>query len=434
MNHNPLAKDLKAKAAQLQELDKRRTELASALEWYRDFDLPTVLKAVETHEATCAALTTEEAEVTRELAMAREMAAELRRKAQLGRKPAHWFSPERRAAKEQAAKLLPILADLEQRPAKVAKQLTRARRSRNAATRNLTKFNDFSVEASEAEISDLDAEMPLLQLEHDRLAEQKKALDRQLKKPVEVLSGLQQEERRVDRERSAVLDLVDRVERDIDRASRFDRQLSSAANGYERHKIHEECEERFGDGSPRAVISDQRRKLTQAKRDLNSKNRQQEAIRRNIAKAEARVARVVERGTRDVRALVLDGSNLCYQGGTFIRFAALRPLCDHLVGAYNVTLVFDASIRQKLGGVTDRALRDTFPNVTVHVVATKTKADETILAVAEDPYVFVISNDRFSEYGEKPVVRDGRLIRHEIINGRVLVADLDVSVPFFERS
>ena len=177
-------------------------------------------------------------------------------------------------------------------------------------------------------------------------------------------------------------------------------------------------------------MGDRRRKLTQTTRDLASKDRQLEGIRRNVGKAHDRVKRVVARGTRDIRALVVDGSNLCYQGGDFIRLAALRPLCDHLIGTYDVTVVFDASIRRKLGVLTDRALRDAFPGVTVHVVATRMKADETVLGVAEDPFVFVLSNDRFAEYGEKPAVREGRLIRHEIINGRVLVHDLDISVPF----
>lgn len=160
------------------------------------------------------------------------------------------------------------------------------------------------------------------------------------------------------------------------------------------------------------------------------KGRGLESVRRNLAKAEHRVATTVARGTRNVQALVLDGSNFCYQGGTFIRLAALGPLCSHLAGIYDVTLVFDASIRRRLGGVTDQALREAFPGVTVHVVATKTKADETILMVAQDPLVYVLSNDRFAELGDMPVVNGGRLIRHEIINGRVLVADLDVAVPF----
>jgi hypothetical protein len=45
-------------------------------------------------------------------------------------------------------------------------------------------------------------------------------------------------------------------------------------------------------------------------------------------------------------------------------------------------------------------------------------------------FVYVLSNDRFAEYAEKPAVRDGRVLRHEILNGRILVHDLDVAASF----
>jgi hypothetical protein len=430
LGHNPLAKELKEKATQLEGLQGRRAELIADLDWHRDFQRAAAVQVVETRQATCAALEAEKADVTRELAAGRKEGQELQRKTKLGMNPAYWFSIERHAAKERGAELFGVLIELEERETKLTGRLARARRALGTASRALTKFDEFNVYATEAEIAALDAEIPLLQLEHDNLAERKRALDRLLKEPVKALKSLRDEERRVERERSALRSRVDELERDIDRASRFERELNQAANSYERAKIHEECEDRLGDGRPRAIMGDRRRKLTEAKREIATKDRQMEGIRRNVAKARDRVAKVVDRGTRDVRALVVDGSNLCYQGGTFIGLAALRPLCSHLAGTYNVTLVFDASIRHKLGGATDRDLRDAFPESTVHAVASRTKADETILATAEDPFVFVLSNDRFSEYREKPAVKEARLIRHEIINGRVLVHDLDVSVPF----
>lgn len=370
------------------------------------------------------------AEVARKLAAGKKQDNKLRRKTKLGKNPTYWFSAERNTAKKQRAKLHRNLLKLDERKMELTGRLTQTRKQLRTAVRTLTRFDQFSVEMTEAEIVAIDTDLPLLQLERDTLAERKQTLDRLLEEPVETLEALQDDQGRVERERSGLLSQVGEFERDIDRASRFERDLNQAANSYERAKIHEECEDRLGDGRPRAVLADRRRKLTAVKRDIATKDRQLDGIRRNLAKTNGRIAKVVDRGTRDVRALIIDGSNLCYQGGKFIRLAALRPLCDRLKDAYDITLVFDASIRRKLGGITDGALRDAFPHVTVHVVATKTKADETILAAAADPFVFVLSNDRFSEYQEKPVVRDGRLIRHEIINGQVLIHDLDVSVPF----
>ncbi len=66
----------------------------------------------------------------------------------------------------------------------------------------------------------------------------------------------------------------------------------------------------------------------------------------------------------------------------------------------------------------------------MRVLARKTKADETIEAASEDPFVFVLNNDRFTEYRGKPAARDNRLLRHDMINGPILVHDLNLSVPF----
>ena len=119
----------------------------------------------------------------------------------------------------------------------------------------------------------------------------------------------------------------------------------------------------------------------------------------------------------------------------FIGIAALRPLCLILQESYDVTLVFDASIRRLLSGsddennwLTDDSLRRRFPGVTLHVVPARSQADETILAASVDPFVYVLSNDRFAEFRDKPAVRDKRLIAHEILNDRVLVHDLDISL------
>jgi hypothetical protein len=177
------------------------------------------------------------------------------------------------------------------------------------------------------------------------------------------------------------------------------------------------------------VISDRRRTMSEARRESGHIDRQLTGVRRNVTKAQERVTKLATRGARVVRALVIDGSNVCYEGGTFIRLGALGPLCQQLSDSYNVTVVFDASIRRKLGG-DDAALREALPGSKVHVVASRTLADETILAAAEDPFVYVLSNDRFAEYAEKPAVRDGRVLRHEILNGRILVHDLDVAASF----
>jgi hypothetical protein len=101
-----------------------------------------------------------------------------------------------------------------------------------------------------------------------------------------------------------------------------------------------------------------------------------------------------------------------------------------LAGRYEMIVVFDASIRPILKMSEGEIAREVGDAATVHVVPTRTKADETVLAVAKGDHAYVVSNDRFVDFQEKVPVREGRIIRHEIVDGRVLIHDLDVDVTF----
>jgi hypothetical protein len=61
-------------------------------------------------------------------------------------------------------------------------------------------------------------------------------------------------------------------------------------------------------------------------------------------------------------------------------------------------------------------------------------ADETLLDVAADRDTYVISNDRFIDFPDKVVVSDKRLIRHEILDGMVLIPDLQFSERFLSAT
>ena len=72
-----------------------------------------------------------------------------------------------------------------------------------------------------------------------------------------------------------------------------------------------------------------------------------------------------------------------------------------------------------------------FPReVRVHVVASKQAADQTVLETASPSDAYVISNDRFRDFTDKPAVSGQRLIRHEIVAGKVLIHDLNLAVAF----
>jgi hypothetical protein len=41
-----------------------------------------------------------------------------------------------------------------------------------------------------------------------------------------------------------------------------------------------------------------------------------------------------------------------------------------------------------------------------------------------------MANDRFGDFNEKSVVKDGRIIRHEIVNGNVSAHDLQIRAAY----
>ncbi|WP_307314168.1 hypothetical protein [Microbacterium sp. SORGH_AS_0421] len=209
------------------------------------------------------------------------------------------------------------------------------------------------------------------------------------------------------------------MKRDLRLAQRYKRDLQSAGNSYEKKQIHNDCRSRLGDGSPSKLISQLGREIDRLGRDAS--------------KLDPRLRDIARRGSLEVHAIVIDGSNLVYRDGKLIGLFALRALCAELVDKYSVTVVFDSSTRRRLGLLDDGALRAQLPGPSVHVTAPATSTDKTVLDLAAEPTIFVISNDRFAEYLEKSAIRDGRIIRHEILDARAIVRDIGLDLRYTAR-
>jgi tetratricopeptide (TPR) repeat protein len=292
----------------------------------------------------------------------------------------------------------------------------------------LARFRSFrSVEADQA-IARIDADLPLLQKKRNHLKARTADVDRAVEAPLAELrkykSEIEDQESTISRLRSE----LSRLEGQIAEAERIDEKISSAGNSYERAMLHEECEQRFGDGKPGRVIHTTRLRMRPLSSSIGDHERQIDRIRRDMAKTEQRITKLAAVAARDIDALIIDGNNCCYQDSDFIGLAALIPMTENLGERYAVTVVFDAAIRRLLR-VRDDDLRAALPAAKVHVVASRKKADETILDAADEPTAWVVSNDRFGEYRDKTSVKDGRVIRHEILRGRILVHDLGVNEP-----
>ena len=181
--------------------------------------------------------------------------------------------------------------------------------------------------------------------------------------------------------------------------------------------IHEECERTFGEGSPRRIIGERQKEVRRLERDFD--------------KARRRVEDIARKASRKIDTIVIDGNNLCYEGNTFIGLSAIEALLPSLVRVCSVVVVFDSAIRRMLNTTDSGIQKRLGRRARVHIVASRRLADETVLDLASGSEgVYVLSNDRFGDFNEKHVVRDGRIIRHEIVNGNIFVHDLQLRATY----
>jgi hypothetical protein len=111
----------------------------------------------------------------------------------------------------------------------------------------------------------------------------------------------------------------------------------------------------------------------------------------------------------------------------------LLALAYALEDRFEVIVVFDAGIRG-MTRMNNQQIAHGFPRRSrIHVVTTAQEADETLLEAAAAPGHYVISNDRFRDYTDKIAVAEQRLIRHEIVAGKLLVHDLQVSLSYVQE-
>lgn len=403
---NPLTSRLEAHENALDELRATQAALAADLAWYDDCNL-TELTAQLTAEQE--AVTTCDARIKVLKAALDDVgkrAKELQPATRMGWNPTYWISSERSAAKSDLAKKVEEIKLLRAKRERVSGERETATQGLSDAEAVMARYTAFDRASVVRALSEAAAEISSLSTLIDDLRPRADSLDEELDGPRAQFVAIREE--------------VNELARDLSRAEGLLQDLNDADNSYARAMVHQECERRFGTGKPSAAIS-------RLQKELAAKERASE-------KLERRLHDIARRGSLEIHALVIDGSNLCYEGDKLIGLFALREFCALLHDEYDLTVIFDASIRTRLGLPSDDRLRQQLPGVTVHVTASGTSADETILDLAEDPTTFVVSNDRFVDFPEKGAVRNRRIIRHEIVGGRVLVRDLKVDVEFSNRT
>jgi hypothetical protein len=401
VEYNPLTAQVQSRKVALGELRATTADLRSRLGWYDAFDPSGAAGLGEIEARTVTRLNVQLLELDTALAIAKERAERVRPATLSGWNPSYWFSEARSTARRELAQCIAECGRSEANIRRYVGERDRASEAIAGAQESLKMYSTFDRGAAAASLVGLDAEIERLGLDLAMWEAREKALGIELEVPLREFLDLRRQ--------------LDGLKLDLDTAKRLERELGAARDGVALRRIHDECERRFNTGSPRAVI----KRTGPAIRSLE----------RNTNKLERRLRDIARRGSLDVQMLIIDGSNLCYEDGRLIGLYALRAVCDRLPDGLDTIVVFDASIRRKLG-VNDDTLRAQLPGVRVHVVASKAGADATILDAAQNPNSFILSNDQFADFPDKPAVQDGRLIRHEILNRRVLIEDLFIDIGY----
>lgn len=303
--------------------------------------------------------------------------------------PVRWFSASQKNTNYEIKSLSIWLKRKQKLKNNCLDDLEKIKKEKKSRIEDIKFFNSFNLKENEAEFN----RYLKLAFQFDEkikmLTPRKEKLDFLLKP---LIQQLQEKENQ-----------LKQLNRLLISAEDFDSQLSNAPGSRERAFIHERCGFELGDSKPKKIIYRTKKRI--------------EGTERNLEKIIVRASSIIEKFQREIEFLIIDGNNLCYEDGKFIGLIPLQKLVTKLQDKYKFIVIFDASIKH-LAKVQKRNLVNMFPkSVKVHVVPSQNEADRTILEMASgETKNFVISNDRFSDYFDQEVVKNKRIIPHEIIN------------------
>lgn len=400
---NPFTKDMEALQRQYRETGSEQAHWKAELAWFQGFSFDNAaanLKQVRCLESEAQVRLGEAQRSVRGLEASIER---LKPRTDLGINPRHWFSSERAIAKRQLSTVRQELKVHQSRADKARIELSKVAELGRNGQEHIAKARTFDPLLAQSAIAALQKNLDRIEPELASLRQRSNDLDALLREPLENLQ-LQEAARA-------------QIMEQISRAEAFDMELTNADNGREKHQIHARCEEELGISKPGIVLSKCRGTLR--------------GMDENIRKLRGRIERLIRFAVLDIRHIVIDGNNLCYEGRHFLGLAALEALIPLLAKKHRITVIFDASIRHKMG-LGDRDIEGRFPKAErVHIVASKRTADETVLSEANsDPHTLVLSNDRFAEYPEKSAVKEKRILRHEIVGRNAYIHDLQLETTF----
>lgn len=400
---NPFDEPLRNLNSSIAEFNQRKTALLAEIRWFESNNEDDLQNTLNVLHKQFGQLRKDHAEAEERIAGLRKERGAIKSKTRTMFNPKNWFAADQVELRREQRTLKRSQHAEEAEKGNLAAQITKVSQAVDKARETLDRYRSFDLTARRGDLEQTEGELTSLQSRAKRIAQRKESVDLALKPVVDQIRQYEAMRQEAEANRS--------------RATALDRELSYADNSYEKAMVHEKCEAEFNVGSPRKVIA-------KAERDLRR-------IDRDSTKAHKRAMEIGQKAARRIDAIVIDGINLCYDSNQFIGLTALETLIPLLHNDFTVTVVFDAAIRGMAKSNDKEISKNLGGRVKVHVVATKGKADETVLDLAEnDKYTYVLSNDRFGEYNDKRAVREKRVLRHEIVDGRILIHDLGVNAEY----
>lgn len=377
------------------------------LDWFQGFNLDQANLNLHNTERMVDELKSKLQQAEQRLSALMTLANKLDSEASLGIDPRYWFSAERSFAK---------------------KHLAATRKDMLAAQSHIAEMKvviSNTLETSNKILEDMERARTFDPLLAQSIIVAQKTILAQIKPQLMKVRKRRDDFEDLIREQKIKLQELMRekefLEDRIVRAEIFEWELSNASSGKERYDIHNKCREELGDDRPGNVLRECRSALR--------------SVENNIEKIRTRIESLARIASFDIQHIVIDGNNLCFEGRDFIYLTALESLVPILAKNYKVTIIFDPSIRKRLS-LSSKEIESRFPDAErVHIVAPGQKADETVIAATgDDPHAVALSNDKFIDFSEKPVVKEKRVLRHEIVGRVVYIHDLQIEAKFANNS
>lgn len=401
LKYNPYAKDIQSLETDINRFEEKKKSLKANLNWFElrsNEDLNNNLEDLSNKEDI---KFLEVRKIEEKINRLEIKFKELKKSIKSKFNPFNLFSSTQITLRKESKLLLNQIADLQKIKRSELDILEKIRNKKNQIEKDISRYNTFNYSQTTELIKKLDSNIYLFQTELQKLSKPKKEVDLELRPILKKLLKIESERLNADRT--------------ISKAKKYENRLNNAFDGRERAIIHNECERKLGDSTPRKIIQRNSRLVKKLGRD--------------IEKLENRASQIQIKALRTIDKIVIDGNNMCYDGNNFIGLQPLIKLTSALKDKYETILIFDSDIRSLLR-LDENAITAKFEEkIKVHIVATKQKADETILDLAShNKFIYIISNDRYVEYSDKEVVSSQRFLRHEIINNKLLIHDININL------